>query len=174
MCRTHYRKLILYGDPESPNKTPGQPSKECSIKDCTNKHRAHGLCGLHNWRKNRYGAPENTRPTEIERFNSKYTKGKNCWIWQGNIGNDGYGKFITSIPKKTVRAHRYSWSLANGNIPVDMLVCHTCDVPLCVNPAHLFLGTPLDNTRDMIAKGRAKYTGIERKNPIDGRFISAH
>lgn len=57
-------------------------------------------------------------------------------------------------------AHRVSWILANGPIPDGQFVCHSCDNPPCVNPEHLFIGSPGDNMRDMHAKGRA--------NPVKG------
>lgn len=53
-----------------------------------------------------------------------------------------------------MRAHRYAWTLNYGSIPDGMLVCHSCDEPLCVNPEHLFLGTPKDNIQDMLKKKR--------------------
>lgn len=59
--------------------------------------------------------------------------------------------------KKKYRAHRAVWKMAHGDIPVGMFVCHKCDNSLCINPNHLFLGTPLDNARDKIAKGRDRY-----------------
>jgi hypothetical protein len=77
-----------------------------------------------------------------------------CQIWQGDRGgkHDGYGRFRRA--GKWVRAHRLAWEQANGPIPDGMLVCHHCDVPLCINPKHLFLGTHQDNTDDMVRKGR--------------------
>ena len=75
-----------------------------------------------------------------------------CWQWQLKPGHDGYGKL--KFDKKTLRAHRASWVAFRGEIPYGMLVCHTCDNPMCVNPAHLFLGSPQDNMTDKVNKGR--------------------
>lgn len=75
-----------------------------------------------------------------------------CWIWTGGKTRDGYG--VLTVGRRQQRAHRASYETFNGAIPPGMLVCHRCDVPLCINPAHLFLGRPEDNTRDMVAKGR--------------------
>lgn len=66
---------------------------------------------------------------------------------------EGYG--IIYIKRHPYRAHRVSWLLANGD-PGDLMVLHHCDVPACVNPAHLFLGDANDNNKDMAAKGRAR------------------
>lgn len=75
-----------------------------------------------------------------------------CWLWRGGTTR-GYGVF--TVATKHVYAHRVSWELHKGPIENGLDVLHRCDVPLCVNPNHLFLGTQTDNVNDMWAKGRA-------------------
>ena len=76
-----------------------------------------------------------------------------CWLWAGLMGNDGYGRIsVRSIARM---AHRIAYIERFGPIPEGMLVCHKCDVPVCVNPDHLFVGTHQDNMADKSAKGRA-------------------
>jgi hypothetical protein len=87
-------------------------------------------------------------------FWARVSKGdpEGCWLWTGQTDQRGYG--LVTVSGKRFRAHRLAWELANGSSPGDMFVCHACDNPPCVNPAHLWLGTCRDNNHDMIAKGR--------------------
>jgi len=72
---------------------------------------------------------------------------------------DGYG--ILSVGKKRWLAHRYAWSLVNGDIPANMCIMHTCDNPSCINPQHLRLGTFAENNQDREAKGRSAPVQLE-------------
>lgn len=99
-----------------------------------------------------------SKGTIEERFWSKVDKnGPNgCWVWNAMLSK-GYGKF--KYRGKMSPAPRVAWELTNGPIPDGLFVCHDCpdgDNPRCVNPAHMFLGTPKDNTQDMIKKGRSR------------------
>lgn len=75
-----------------------------------------------------------------------------CWLWTGTRFTTGYG--LISKDGKLWKAHRLVWTLTCGPIPPGIHCCHRCDVPLCVNPEHLFLGTNRDNQQDKASKGR--------------------
>lgn len=84
-----------------------------------------------------------------------------CWLWTGSVSPLGYGQLTAG--RKVRYAHRFSWERFVGAIPSGMCILHRCDVPSCVNPHHLSLGTKRDNTRDMMKKGRDRLIG--ERNP---------
>jgi hypothetical protein len=96
--------------------------------------------------------PEQDRTTA---FNSRYVVDpvSGCWLWTGHVRNSNkYGYFFHKGFYGL--AHRYSYQLHKGEIPDGMVVMHSCDTRRCVNPAHLSLGSQLENIQDAITKGR--------------------
>ena len=96
-----------------------------------------------------------------------------CWIWTGVwLHSGGYGEIWVGGKKK--RAHRVSFETFVRPLIDGEDVCHRCDTPACINPAHLFAGSHLDNMRDMFAKGRRSseflYRSIESLNPKTGEI----
>jgi hypothetical protein len=102
----------------------------------------------------------------FERYVDRTVKHKDgCVVWKGSAGRNGYGQF--SLNGKTMHASRAVYIMVNGAIPKGLYVCHTCDNKRCVNIDHLFLGTPKNNSDDMVAKGR-------NTNKLSGRPTHRH
>jgi hypothetical protein len=98
-------------------------------------------------------------PDVVARFWAKVDKRgpDECWEWTaGKWKNTGYGAFVigTSKDHYTHGAHRVAYTIQHEEIPDKLFVCHKCDNRLCMNGSHLFLGTYLDNIKDMVSKGR--------------------
>ena len=144
--------------------------KKSAICHPTKKHCSKGLC-QQCYDHQRHLAKMATSPKRkkgpprgyifkplAKRFWSKVDKTSQqpCWIWTAlrtrSYPSHPYGRL--RISRKWAAAHRISWEIHYGKIPEGMLVCHSCDNTLCVNPNHLFLGTSKDNTQDMMNKGR--------------------
>lgn len=90
-----------------------------------------------------------------ERFLAKVNKTSTCWLWTAAKAGPRRMQYgVIFYQGKQERAHRVSYKMYVGPIPEGLFVLHTCDVPACVNPDHLWVGTQKQNMHDMIAKGR--------------------
>lgn len=148
-------------------------SSSCAFPNCGRKVVSKGLCDPHRIQRRKgelypIGSRPKSKPIPLaERFwdlvdqesGPVHSEHGRCWIWTGakatKAGRQTYGNVVVT-PGKWTKAHRAAWELTHG--PTDgLFVLHRCDTPLCVNPAHLFLGTHADNMQDMLAKGRGRW-----------------
>jgi len=90
---------------------------------------------------------------------------EDCWLWTAHTAK-GYGQISVAQGRRVILAHRVAYFLGHGVDPAPFLVCHTCDVRNCCNPAHLWLGTNTDNMRDAVLKGRRDSIFVSRPSKL--------
>lgn len=99
-----------------------------------------------------------------KKIKSRTVLKNDCWIWAGPIFSDGYGNAGSGYPDQ--RAHRSSFILFNGKIPKGSMILHVCDIPLCINPQHLYLGDAKQNAKDALERGlHPKGPNPKKSNP---------
>lgn len=108
------------------------------------------LWGMPRWRQARF-------EQDFWQRVAKPDVGDGCWLWLGARSRGGYG--LVQVNRQRFQAHRLVLLLRDGTLRMDRYVLHRCDVPGCVNPDHLYSGTAMDNVRDMVERGRAKFFG---------------
>lgn len=114
-----------------------------------------------------------TSEKDATRFWSKVDRSagpEGCWIWTASLHKAGYGQIRWR--DSVVGAHRVAYELASGRmVPDGLFVCHSCDNPPCVNPAHLWLGDTSANSADMVAKGRGAMAARNGKAKLSDQDV---
>lgn len=133
----------------------------CSVEGCAKASEKRGWCGMHYRRWRIHGSTDTVLPRgrfgkeplndRLARWSKPSPSG--CLEWLGFRDAKGYGRI--TVDGEARKAHRVAWEVANGRaVPPGMHICHSCDNPPCINPAHLSPGYPAENVADMDAKGR--------------------
>jgi hypothetical protein len=135
----------------------------CEANECQRPAVARGLCGMH-WKRWRLHGDVNFKRARVGFWDRVKISAKNeCWLWTGSRrGNKPLEYGVAWFHGKAVGAHRVAWILTNGPIPtvegagnLGVFVLHKCDVPLCCNPEHLYLGSHKQNMRDAAVRERS-------------------
>lgn len=157
-CATHWARWRRHGDP---SEGAAKPAATCDVVECTGRIQGHGLCPKHYHRRRR--GTQVVRPeTLLERVEASISIEDGCWIWTSTISSNGYPTIGDA--GQSLYAHRWMLEQVLGRrLAAGEFTCHHCDRPACVNPAHLFVGTPADNVADMHAKGRGITTPLDER-----------
>lgn len=108
----------------------------------------------------------------VERFHQKYeVSPSGCWLWTASCAGKGYGQIKVPGERRQMYAHRLSYLIHKGEVPEGKQICHTCDVPKCVNPEHLFVGTSQDNHDDMKAKDRSTHGILNKRAKLNEKMV---
>jgi hypothetical protein len=107
------------------------------------------------------------------RFFSHVEVTSGCWLWKGSKTKLGYGKTCFR-GKAYMAAHRMSYELFVGAIPEGKCVCHSCDIPNCVNPQHLWIGSNTENDIDKSKKGRSANRKLNESDAIEIRNLKGN
>ena len=144
LCSKHYRRQALLAAPP------------CAVEGCLLPAASKKMCQKHYIRLKKYGdvtyIGKQWKLSLEDRFWQYADKSGECWLWTANKSNKGYGFF--QMEGKNRAAHRVAFYLTHGAWPV-LDVLHSCDVPACVNPAHLREGTHRENMIEMHMRNRA-------------------
>lgn len=148
-CSGHYQRWRIKGDPGGAIKPQKKPASVCEVEDCSEPHYGKGWCRMHYRSWSRHGdplaAPRLYHGTASERFWKRVDKTGDCWLWTGGVDWDGYGLFRGD--NCTIGAHRFAYQDLRGAIPDGYVTDHLCRVRRCVNPDHMEIVTPAENTR---------------------------
>lgn len=178
-CYLHYSRWWRKGDTDLHTRKY-EDGASCEIAGCSRPPIARGWCGTHHSQWRRTGDPTGSKPRKqklplVDRFMKHVLvdEESGCWVWQAGRMPQGYGIFNArgSDLVTSGLAHRASWMLHRGPITPEILVCHSCDNPPCVNPDHLFTGSHSQNMADMAAKGRRKSPGQRSKQLVIDRDL---
>ena len=175
VCNMHWQRWYTKGTFEG--REPSPHSSECVCEECGKDFVKPYRMSDKRKRKGQYCSAvclerrrDNKRNTVLEtRFWSKVRVAgpDECWEWQAQLSKAGYGCFNYKRGK-TPLAHRISFMLKNGYLPdPEVLVCHSCDNPKCVNPRHLWLGDNRANHEDCVAKGRHSPLPVSRGSAVN-------